>query len=950
MVFLNPWLLLALAGTLIPVIVHLVRRQAAKPVEWGAMRFLLDTLSERRRRMEWEDLLLMAARCLLLALAAMAVARPILPPDGKTPWAVVLPAALLGIVVFGASFVAGSRRKRVVARVVAIAMLALATVMGVMEHRFNLRRFEAGGNRDVVIVLDASTSMTRTTGKRSLFDEALEEARRIITEAPRGTAFAVILGGPSPQALTATPVSHRADVLALLDGLQASGGSFRAREALGVATLVLAQGEHPNKDIVVLTDAQRRGWEFDNAGAWQAMEAAWKSLPAKPRVILHAIPGDPGLHNAGIASISGGRDLVGTDRPCPLRVTVANTGTVTVNPGAVDIEVDGKHAGREPLGLLVPGQSQILEFRHRFTTTGAHVVTARLSGNDGISGDDRADHVVLVRKAVRVVIIDGNPSAGFFERAAGHTALALAPAAAVRLGGQAGGDFLMDPVVIPAPELTRKDLDAADVVVLADVARLPAEMAAAVEDGTAAGAGLLVLAGPRVDPDYYNSWTGSDGEVLPIELGGEAGDPAGIQPAAHTFRHEAMAWAMDDRQSDLGGALIRRWRQATVRPGQGMLAAAFGNGAPFIVTRGYGRGRCAVVTCAFDARSGNLPGRAAFVPLVHELVAWTAGGGVNWNIDPAWSPTVALDTRSSGGLAARYARRDGNGEKIVLERIDPSIDFNWDNRAPVDKLPADNFVVHWRATLLPRVSGEYLIDADVDDRVSVKLAGRMILEQKREDATRTARVNLEAGKPVAVEVDFIEEGGQARVRLNWTPPGGKRQCIPSSAWMPPAGDKPIEFTALDPTGRTRKASVQPGRRGRDLQIEGPAIPGLYQIQATPALRGMLPGLAADTPIPLVVRAEIGESQADPMTPEDHAQLRARTGMVEAKSADDVLAVLSGRGLGREITRMVALAALVMLVLEATLARWVSRSRRSGDDLAVTFGEATPDFFGKGGMR
>ena len=97
MLFLNPWLLLALAGVTIPVIVHLVRRQAAKPVEWGAMRFLMDTLSERRRRMEWEDLLLMAARCLLLALAALAVARPFVPPDSPTPWSFVLPAVLLGV-------------------------------------------------------------------------------------------------------------------------------------------------------------------------------------------------------------------------------------------------------------------------------------------------------------------------------------------------------------------------------------------------------------------------------------------------------------------------------------------------------------------------------------------------------------------------------------------------------------------------------------------------------------------------------------------------------------------------------------------------------------------------------------------------------------------------------------------------------------------------------------
>ena len=66
MLFLNPWLLAGLAGVAIPIIIHLVRRQAAKPIDWGAMRFLFDTVALRKRKMEWEDLLLMAARCLLL--------------------------------------------------------------------------------------------------------------------------------------------------------------------------------------------------------------------------------------------------------------------------------------------------------------------------------------------------------------------------------------------------------------------------------------------------------------------------------------------------------------------------------------------------------------------------------------------------------------------------------------------------------------------------------------------------------------------------------------------------------------------------------------------------------------------------------------------------------------------------------------------------------------------
>ena len=87
-----------------------------------------------------------------------------------------------------------------------------------------------------------------------------------------------------------------------------------------------------------------------------------------------------------------------------------------------------------------------------------------------------------------------------------------------------------------------------------------------------------------------------------------------------------------------------------------------------------------------------------------------------------------------------------------------------------------------------------------------------------------------------------------------------------------------------------------------------------------------------------------------LTPDDLAQLRARVDVILPNSADDVLAVLSGRGFGREITRTVAIAALLLLLLETALARWVSRSRRAGDDLRVEFGDAISISMEKGGWR
>ncbi|RYD46544.1 MAG: hypothetical protein EOP83_29485, partial [Verrucomicrobiaceae bacterium] len=175
MLFLNPWLLAGLAAVAIPIIIHLVRRQAAKPIDWGAMRFLFDTIAMRRRKMEWEDLLLMAARCLLLGLVALAIARPFVPPDSSVPWMFVLPAVLVGIALLGGSFVLGGKAKWILRITSAVLILAAASLV-FLERALNLKRFEASGRRDVALVIDASSSMELSLDGKTVFTKAVEEA------------------------------------------------------------------------------------------------------------------------------------------------------------------------------------------------------------------------------------------------------------------------------------------------------------------------------------------------------------------------------------------------------------------------------------------------------------------------------------------------------------------------------------------------------------------------------------------------------------------------------------------------------------------------------------------------------------------------------------------------------------------------------------------------------
>ena len=934
MLFLNPWLLAGLLGATIPIIIHLVRQQAAKPVEWGAMRFLFDTISVRRRKMEWEDLLLMAARCLLLALLALALARPFIPPDSKIPWLFVLPAGLLGIALFGGSFVLGSAKARWTTRIAAAALLLAAAGLIGLEKFLNLKRFEASGRRDVALVIDASASMELTRDGKTNFQHAIGEAKKLVKQAPNGTAFSVVLGGPAPEAKTAAPLTHRADVLGVLDKLTPVGGNFRAHDALGMATLGLAEGTSASKEIIVFTDSQRSGWRFENPSAWDGLENAWKAMPAKPKLLLRDFGAPTAYRNLSLSGLELSRALVGTDRELVLRVTVENTGTEPLTPGPVTMEIEGKKLDKASVGLLVAGQKETVEFSHRFTRPGPRVITARIDANDYLAGDNQLERVVMVRGNLRVLLVDGNPAGSFFERAAGYSALALAPSTGLIGGKPAGEKFLMDPRVVAAPALREEDFDGASVVVLADVSRLPEGLASKLAAKVAGGAGLLVIAGPRADATFYNTWNGMDGALVPLPLGEETADAGGISPAASTFGHESLKLFV--KNADLETASVKRWRKTGSPVAGGVQAAAFSNGDAFLATRNYGSGRSILATCAFDARAGNLPARRAFVPLLHELVTWAAGGGVELNVDAAWSPGFALDS-NSGGLSARYFRTRDRKERPLMERVDPAIDFDWTTQTAAPQVPRDGFSANWTGSVVAPVSGDYLIEMEVDDRGEAKIGDGSIKAQNSQPGQ--ARVTLEAGKPVAIEVNFEQEGGQAYLRLFWTPPGMKRQIIPSAAFSPAKAADSLAMKTLDPRGLPREAAIRSSRRGRELSINGPALPGIYQVSTGAALDEIIPGIEGGT-LPVSVNRDPAESRFENMTAEDLALVRKHIDLLQPQSAGDMLGVLQGKGFGREIWKLLAVAAFILFLLESILARWVSRSRRTAEDVRVEFGEAT----------
>ncbi|MFM7865386.1 MAG: BatA domain-containing protein, partial [Planctomycetaceae bacterium] len=122
--FLNPWLLLGLAGIGLPLAAHLISRRRFDVVDWGAMQFL-NPSRKTRRRLKLEELLLLLLRMAVVGLLVLAASRPWIPGG----W---------------------------------------------------LYGYRSAGSRTVVLVIDGSNSMSRSDGVSSVHQQAVRRATEFL--------------------------------------------------------------------------------------------------------------------------------------------------------------------------------------------------------------------------------------------------------------------------------------------------------------------------------------------------------------------------------------------------------------------------------------------------------------------------------------------------------------------------------------------------------------------------------------------------------------------------------------------------------------------------------------------------------------------------------------------------------------------------------------------------
>ena len=347
MSFLNPILLAGLAAVAVPIIIHLLNRRRFQRVVWAAMRFLKLSVEQNQRRMRLEDMILLALRCLLLALLALALARPAILSQASA--------------VFGQSKVTG------------------------------------------VIVLDQSASMGVSDGAQTRFDKARQAAEQVLDSLPAGSATAVIFASvlahgaiPEPtfdlnlarKVLREAPLTDRATDL--LPAMEKALDTLRGRLAL-------------RKEVYLITDGQAGGWRH-LAGIQQLLEKSKSEIGTQ--IVLVNEHEDRNLCVSELRLASG---LSPARHPLRFEVQVANHGRDEARAVHVSLSVNREPPSDEfTIDAIPPGASKSISLFAKLPGPGFHSITARLP-EDRLPADDVRTVAARALQEVRVLLVDGEP-------------------------------------------------------------------------------------------------------------------------------------------------------------------------------------------------------------------------------------------------------------------------------------------------------------------------------------------------------------------------------------------------------------------------------------------------------------------------------------------------------------------------------------------------------------
>ncbi|MEM1442331.1 MAG: PA14 domain-containing protein, partial [Verrucomicrobiota bacterium] len=427
----------------------------------------------------------------------------------------------------------------------------------------------------------------------------------------------------------------------------------------------------------------------------------------------------------------------------------------------------------------------------------------------------------------------------------------------------------------------------------------------------------------------------------------------GFQPSPQTLSHPALAKIADPAKSDFATTTFTNYRPQEIPDSlanETSVGARLNNGDILLSSREVGKGQVILLSTPLDLSSGNLVTRQSFLPLLHELVYHLADpAAYELNLEPGWEVSIGLTGnrgRAIGeGLVGNYFKNHSDSEP-AFTRTDDAIDFLWLGGSPAPGIPSDRFKVEWTGSLQAPFSGQYKFFAEVDDQFEFWLDGKRIGSFEHGGRNRQVNAKLEAGRWYDFWAVFREDSGEAKAALFWETKGLPRTVIGPehfrsfSAKTNPAlsGDELTTYEVDGPGGRARTASLSSQGGTSLLKLRGEISSGLYRLKVPENQRPFFSAFLRpdQNELPFTVKRNSEESYLTRLTESDYTFLANFVTLSQPQTLDELIGFLNGNQFGEELWKYLAVGALLFLLIEVALSRWIAHSRRLGEEITIQF--------------
>jgi hypothetical protein len=444
----------------------------------------------------------------------------------------------------------------------------------------------------------------------------------------------VLFADTAEVALRSTPDRSRA--VAEINAASPGPGSTKYGPALKLAGSLLSESLLPRREVVIVSDFQRAGWQPDDT----------LRLPGGTTVTTAIVEGAQGP-NLALTPVA----LLRTREPGqPERITVTagmlNRSATPATDIPIALEIDGRVVQDLKITAAAHASASVSFAALTIPAPNTRAIVrlgSPQSPVDALPRDNVFNFVVTPAAPVPLMAVSQGPA---------DSTLYLSRALAI-------GEAPRFDAVMQSPDALAGDaMNRARVIILNDV---PVSDAAAAKLVTfvEGGGGLLMSLGGRA------SWPPSRAAWLPVTIGPIVDRTRGAaRLSGMDYGHEIFEPFRAPRSGDFSTARFYSYRALTASKDASVLAR-FDTGEPALVERNAGRGRVLVFASTLDLNWSDLALKPMFLPFVRQVARHLSG----FREQPAWltiGQVLDIDAaETAAGATSGSAARAAAGRAIL---------------------------------------------------------------------------------------------------------------------------------------------------------------------------------------------------------------------------------------------------------------------------------------------